>query len=444
MFQRFNIGYTGLYAVTLIFEWSAKLIGDDELFEPRMKTNLNFLARKQLTTYIAIFIMMQCSFSFFLYQHLYNSKIESLEKHADVVSSSLWRFNKKSSLPYLQLAVENNGYLHLEFTDSNGNSFISIDRKNIDRTSQHLINLHLVPIHHIKTDVEYLDRNIGTLTVVSPAWYFVYDSATFFIVLSLLMVAVWFFLEMQRAKRAAEKANDEKSEFLSRMSHELRTPLNAVIGFSQIQKLKMTEKTTDTERLMTDRILQAGKHLLVLVNDIMDIVNLDKKVDYIASESCDLNKIITDSISLVSIQANDAQVTINYEPTSFFVNANNDRLRQVIVNLLSNGIKYNFAGGSITVNVENISNERVKIDIIDTGVGIAPDERALVFQPFHRLPYATSNAIPGTGIGLTLSKTLVGEMGGEIGIASPLGKGSIFWLIFSQSEPVESDNKIEE
>jgi hypothetical protein len=111
-------------AVTLIFEWSTKLIGDAELFEPRMKTNLNFLARKQLTMYIAIFIMMQCSFSFFIYQHLYDSENESLEKHADVVSSSLWRFNKKASLPYL----------HLEFTDSKGNSFISIDRENIDRT----------------------------------------------------------------------------------------------------------------------------------------------------------------------------------------------------------------------------------------------------------------------------------------------------------------------
>jgi signal transduction histidine kinase len=400
-----------------------------------MKAKLNFLVRKQLKYYIAIFIMMQCSFSFFIYQNLYHSAIESLEKHAEVVSSSLWRFNKKASLPYLQLAVENNGYLNLEFTDSNDNIFISIDRENLDRISQQLINLHIVPIHHIKTDVLYLDRNIGTLTILSPAWRFVYDSATFFIVLILLMIAVWFFLEMQGAKRAAEKANDEKSEFLSRMSHELRTPLNAVIGFSQLQKLKMTGNTTDTERLMTDRILQAGQHLLVLVNDIMDIVNLDKKVDYISSESCDLNKVITDSINLVSIQANEAQVTINYAPTTFFVKANHDRLTQVIVNLLSNGIKYNFEDGSITVNIENIKNEQVKIEIIDTGIGIAPKERALVFQPFHRLSYATSHAIPGTGIGLTLSKTLVDEMGGEIGIASPLGKGTVFWLIFPKAEP---------
>jgi signal transduction histidine kinase len=409
-----------------------------------MNTKLNILVRKQLKNYIAIFIIMQCSFSFFIYQNLYNSTIDSLEKHAEVVSSSLWRFNKKASLPYLQLAVENNGYLHLEFTDSNGNIFISIDRENLNLISQQLINLHIVPIHYIETDVLYLDKNIGSLTIVSPAWHFVYDSATFFIVLILLMVVVWFFLETQKAKLAAEKANNEKSEFLSRMSHELRTPLNAVIGFSQIQKLKMTVDTTDTERLMTDRILQAGQHLLVLVNDIMDIVNLDKKVDYISSENCDLNKVITDSINLVSIQANEAQVTINYAPTTFFVKANHDRLTQVIVNLLSNGIKYNFEDGSITVNIENIKNEQVKIDIIDTGVGITPKERALVFQPFHRLSYATSHAIPGTGIGLTLSKTLVDEMGGEIGIASPLGKGTVFWLTFPKAEPLESDNKIEE
>jgi signal transduction histidine kinase len=409
-----------------------------------MNTKLNALMRKQLTIYLTIFVIIQGSFSLFIYQNVYNSAVDTIGKHAQVVSSSLWRFNKKASLPYLQLAVENNGYLNLEFTDSNGNIFISIDRENLDRISQQLINLHIVPIHYIKTDVLYLDRNIGTLTILSPAWRFVYDSATFFIVLMLLMIAVWFFLEMQRAKSAAEKANDEKSEFLSRMSHELRTPLNAVIGFSQLQKLKMTEDTIDTERLMTDRILQAGQHLLVLVNDIMDIVNLDKKVENIASESCDLNKVITDSINLVSVQAKEAQVTINYVATSFFVKANHDRLKQVIINLLSNGIKYNFEDGSITVNVENISNERVKIEIIDTGIGIATKDRALVFQPFHRLSYATSHAIPGTGIGLTLSKTLVNDMGGEIGIASPLAKGTIFWLIFSKVDLTIIADDVEE
>jgi len=216
------------------------------------------------------------------------------------------------------------------------------------------------------------------------------------------------------------------------MSHELRTPLNAIIGFSTLLQMGHTEQTTDKELKSTEHILLAGRHLLMLINDIMDIVNFEQGATDITLQDCILRETIAQSISLVQNQAQENNIQLDVDDTALCVIANHDRLKQVLVNLLTNGIKYNRVAGSLSVKISELG-DTVDIMVIDTGVGIEEKDQQAIFEPFNRLAYAEHHEIQGTGIGLALSKFLVQQMKGTISLESDLGVGTTFHLVFPKS-----------
>jgi len=238
---------------------------------------------------------------------------------------------------------------------------------------------------------------------------------------------------LSTAKKAADEANQAKSRFLSSISHEFRTPLNAIIGFSHVLEWQFDEAPPKELRSSLEHILQAGQHLLTLVEDIFDIVKIEQNKIDIPLEDIDLQSAIETSLSLVQNQADAANIALKYQATEHRVTANSKRLAQVLVNLLSNGIKYNKSGGQVTIEVATASQGKLEIRVSDTGVGITPEEAENIFAPFSRLTYARRNAIEGTGIGLTLAKFLIERMNGSIGIKHKVPPGATFWIRLPQA-----------
>ncbi|HET9516178.1 MAG TPA: ATP-binding protein, partial [Actinoplanes sp.] len=231
--------------------------------------------------------------------------------------------------------------------------------------------------------------------------------------------------EAERARDEAERASRAKSEFLSRMSHELRTPLNAILGFSQL--LDYAELQAD-ERDNVEQIRRAGHHLFSLINDAMDISRVEAGTMSMSLEPVRMDDVVSASLDLVRTTAADQHITLAVggdDTTTTFVRADQQRLTQVLVNLLSNAIKYNRRGGRVDVSWRQVDDGTVRIDVTDTGIGIAADRLADVFVPFERLG-AETTGIEGTGIGLTLTKTMVTAMGGRLSVDSTLGNGSVF------------------
>lgn len=238
--------------------------------------------------------------------------------------------------------------------------------------------------------------------------------------------------ELLNAKNEAERANHSKSDFLSRMSHELRTPLNAILGFGQL--LEMTVQEPKQQR-QVGHILSAGKHLLELINEILDLSRVESGQMTLSLEPVLLAELIDECMALVRPLAETHQVDIHEPPSptdGLRVHADRTRLRQVLINLLSNGIKYNRPGGSLKVEVDAQAGA-VQIRVQDTGMGLSQEQQARLFMPFERLD-ADERQIEGTGIGLALSKRLVGLMGGQIGVDSETGHGSTFWVTLPRSE----------
>jgi len=231
----------------------------------------------------------------------------------------------------------------------------------------------------------------------------------------------------------AEAANQAKSVFLSRMSHELRTPLNAIIGFSQLQKQMSSDMPEDIQQC-TDEVFAAGHHLLGLVNDILDIANIEQHQMSIKLTYCDLNPIIEECVAMLQLLADENDVTLINEPMSFGVIADNTRLKQVIINLLSNALKYNRQGGSVTLRTREFDQGLIEISVSDTGVGIAPKDQSRIFEPFTRLKYAVKNEIGGSGIGLSLTKALVTQMKGSIVVESKVDQGTTFYVILPKAD----------
>lgn len=247
--------------------------------------------------------------------------------------------------------------------------------------------------------------------------------------------------ELEKAIEVADEANKAKTAFLSRMSHELRTPLNAIIGFANIKQKRLEQDASEQQKDTTAHILKAGRHLLMLVDDILDIVKLEEKVLDFDLMACDLNKNIQDSINLVSHGIEENNLTLHYAGTDFCILADSGRLSQVLVNLLTNAIKYNKAGGSISITVTMADDNHIAVAIQDTGVGIPTNQLENIFQPFARLPYAQQNRIDGTGIGLAITLYLIEGMGGEITVDSTPGEGSTFTLFFQQATPTNSPSE---
>lgn len=235
-------------------------------------------------------------------------------------------------------------------------------------------------------------------------------------------------VEMESAKSAAEKANLAKSDFLSAMSHELRSPLNAILGFAQLME-SASPLPTDSQKESIAQILQAGWHLLKLINEILDLAVIESGKVSLSLEPVSLCEVLSECQAMMDAQAiqHGIQMTFPIMDKPSFVWADQTRLKQIIINLLSNAIKYNKANGTVIVRCEVKESDRIRIIVNDTGAGLVPDKIAQLFQPFNRLGQEASG-VAGTGIGLVVTKQLVELMDGVIGVESSVDVGSQFWV----------------
>jgi PAS domain S-box-containing protein len=240
-------------------------------------------------------------------------------------------------------------------------------------------------------------------------------------------------VELENAKAAAEKANLAKSEFLSSMSHELRTPLNAVLGFAQLMASE-TPPPSAAQKQSIDQILHGGWYLLRLINEILDLALIESGKLTMSHEVMSLAGVLEDCRAMIEPQAQSSGIEMKFPRLDnlFYVHADRTRVKQVMLNLLSNAIKYNREGGTVSVQCAMRGENKVRVSVTDTGTGLVPDQVAQLFQPFNRLGQETSGE-EGTGIGLVVTKQLIELMGGEIGVSSTPGVGSVFWVELSTS-----------
>jgi len=234
--------------------------------------------------------------------------------------------------------------------------------------------------------------------------------------------------ELIQAKDVAEKASYAKSEFLSRMSHELRTPMNAILGCGQLLEADYSSTLTPEQLTCANEILNAGNHLLELINDVLDISQIESGNITLSIEDVNIFEIIKSSISLVQGQAESAGIAINLVASACeqsYVRADLLRLKQCMVNLLSNAIKYNNKGGKVDVECRLVGNGLIHVEVRDNGMGMSPQQVASLFQPFERLG-AENTEIEGTGIGLSIVKQLIEMMDGSVSVTSEQGVGSCF------------------
>ncbi len=227
------------------------------------------------------------------------------------------------------------------------------------------------------------------------------------------------------SREAAESASRAKSLFLSSMSHELRTPLNAVLGFAQL--LVMDDSASEEVRGNAEEIELAGRHLLELVSDLLDLARIESGRIDLSLEDIDPMQILSECQSLLEHHSRTRNVVWQRPAYLPQLRADRIRLRQILLNLLSNAVKYNCEGGKVSITGQLQDKSRYRISITDNGKGIPSDRMSELFQPFNRIG-AERGQVEGTGIGLVITKTLVQAMGGEIGVNSVFGQGSTFWF----------------
>ena len=235
---------------------------------------------------------------------------------------------------------------------------------------------------------------------------------------------------LEQARYAADAANRAKSEFLSQMSHELRTPLNSILGFAQILEM---QELDELQRESVGYILKSGQHLLDLIDEILDMTQVEAAQSDLPIEPVALPALVDEACALMRPLADEREIAIEIEawPAQWAVRANAQRLKQVVLNLLSNAIKYNRDGGRVELSGAASTNGRVRLSVRDTGVGISLEDIAHLFQPFER-GAAANTPVPGTGLGLALSRRLVEAMGGTLTVASAPGEGSTFTIELTQ------------
>jgi len=235
-------------------------------------------------------------------------------------------------------------------------------------------------------------------------------------------------VELQSARVVADKANLSKSDFLSSMSHELRSPLNAILGFAQLMESD-SPLPSASQKASIGQILQAGWHLLNLIDEILDLAKVESGTLSLSFESVSLCEVMNECQSMIQGQAHKRglQLTFPRFAVPCFVHADRTRLKQILINLLSNAIKYNRPKGTVEVTVAAAGPLRVRISVRDTGAGLSSEKIAQLFQPFNRLGQEATGE-EGTGIGLVMARQLVELMGGTIGVDGSVGAGSVFWF----------------
>ena len=235
-------------------------------------------------------------------------------------------------------------------------------------------------------------------------------------------------VQLENARSIAEKANLAKSTFLSSMSHELRTPLHAILGFAQLLE-SGSPPPTDSQNVRLHQIIKAGWYLLELINEVLDLAVIESGKLALSREPVLLAELLRECESMVEAQAQQHAIQIQFLPfdQNWFADADRTRLKQALINLLTNAIKYNRKQGTVVVSCRRSSADRIRISIKDSGQGLSPEKLSQLFQPFNRLGQE-NGAEEGTGIGLVVTKQLVEMMGGTIGVESSVGVGSEFWI----------------
>jgi PAS domain S-box-containing protein len=238
------------------------------------------------------------------------------------------------------------------------------------------------------------------------------------------------------AKIESERSSRAKTVFLSRMSHDLRTPMNAVLGFAQLLEIEgLPREQADS----VQQILQGGRHLLDLINEILDVARIESGHISLSPEAVPLAEVVQQIVDLIRplASARGIEVTVDIGPDCPpYVHADRQRLQQILLNLLGNAVKYNRTNGRILVTCAIGPDGSVRTNVTDTGAGILPERLALAFKPFERLG-AENTAVEGTGLGLAVSKGLVEAMGGTIGVVSEIDRGSTFWIELPPGHPPE-------
>jgi PAS domain S-box-containing protein len=236
--------------------------------------------------------------------------------------------------------------------------------------------------------------------------------------------------ERNQALEIAEEANRAKSTFLSSMSHELRTPLNAILGFAQLIETGTPPPTSAQQRSL-EQILKGGWYLLALINEVLDLAQIESGKTTLAFEPVSLGEVMLECRAMIEPQAQQRGIGLTFPQfdTPCFIHADPTRVKQVLINLLINAIKYNRPDGTVVVACTPRPPDVLRIGIRDSGAGLTAEQMAQLFQSFNRLGKETGSE-EGTGIGLVVSKRLVELMGGTIGVESTVGVGSVFWIEF--------------
>jgi len=244
--------------------------------------------------------------------------------------------------------------------------------------------------------------------------------------------------ELEAAKLQAEAASKAKSDFLASMSHELRTPLNAIIGFSEVLLERMFGELNPKQEEYLKDVLSSGRHLLSLINDIRDVVRHESGKMELKEDTVPVEDLIADALRLVTPQAREAKVHLNWRPAATVLPGlycDRVRVRQILLNVLSNAVKFTEPGGSIDIKTEVTSG--LELIVRDTGIGIRPEDIARILTPFGQVASVYSRNHQGAGLGLTLTKALIERHGGHLSLYSSPGLGTTVRLSFPADRLVE-------
>ena len=237
--------------------------------------------------------------------------------------------------------------------------------------------------------------------------------------------------DLSVAKAQAEQLSADKVNFMSRISHELNTPLSAIMEGAKVLSVH-SDSWSEEDKYLSEHVLVASQHLSMLVNDIICNLQMQKGDFSILLSPCDLQSVVETSVAMLAPLAQDKKVDISYDSLPFTVLGDEGRLRQVLLNIISNAIVYNHENGKVTISASDTEDDRVALVIEDTGIGMIDADLARIFKPFERLDYAKQQCIEGMGIGLTIVSELLKYLDAEYRVSSQLGKGTRFTVLLKK------------